>query len=97
MSGFLWGVVGVLCFAGVASIVVAIIYTIDDIDRRFRAIVTICLILIITGSICSVLLAGHKGTMERDAAAQVETMQISGLYRPLGEKQQPSRGSTSVG
>ena len=77
MSGLLWGAIVFAIFGSVASIVIAIIGTIEDQKRRFTVTVTIGSIAIVTLLACLLFIHLHKVREAPDAVVPVETERIS--------------------
>ena len=77
MSGLLWGAIVFAIFGSVASIIIAIIGTIEDEKRRFTVTVTISSIAIVTLLACLLFIQLHKVREAPNAAPPVETERIS--------------------
>ena len=77
MSPLLWATIVVAIIGSATSIVIAIVGTIEDKDRRQMVVIIIYAVLLATGITCGVLFRIHHAHHVDDAEPPVETERIS--------------------
>lgn len=76
MSTFLWGALIFMSVGSVAAIVIAIIGTIENDNRRFGVIMSVTSIAMVTLAACVIFVLMHKKIEVREALDVVPPVQI---------------------